>query len=331
LIKKKPASPVVMDRVPVGAEGVIVDGPEFASGAVWWAIQFQNMVTGWVEQRQLDSFGALQRAGNLPSIPPIIAYDLHYGPLDAQELDLCLPRKRAELVPAVVIIHGGGWAAGSKANGDALCSSFARSGIAATSIDYRLYSNTPPRNLWPSQLVDAQLAVRWLRAHAAQYEIDPARICAWGSSAGAHIAALLALTHATHPGDYAGLQAGQSSAVACAIDISGPTDLTDPNDPPSYRNRITDNSPSLESDASPLLHVSSECAPMLIVQGDQDPAVSPSQAISFYRALRKYAVPAQFWGYNGTHDLNGLSPIDRANVIMAIKAYVKSSTERVRP
>jgi acetyl esterase/lipase len=149
-----------------------------------------------------------------------------YGPDPAQQLDLCLPaNKQAAGSPAVVMIHGGYWTLGDKGADDPLCKGAAEQGIVAATIGYRL-ANTSEHNRWPAQLVDAQLAVRWLRSHAAEFGVDPSRICALGDSAGAHLAVFLAVLNHTVPGDYSGQLPNVSSRVTCAVDNFGPVDLS---------------------------------------------------------------------------------------------------------
>ena len=94
----------------------------------------------------------------------------------------------------------------------------ARSGFVAFSVDYRLFNGTV--NLWPAQLDDVQRAVRWIRANAAKYRVDPNRIGAFGHSAGAQLAALLGMEDTRDNSDPS--LAKYSSKVQAVVDVSGP-------------------------------------------------------------------------------------------------------------
>jgi len=88
-------------------------------------------------------------------------------------------------VPAVVVIRGGAWQQGNREGYGFIAAAFARAGIAAASIQYRIAREAP----FPAAVQDAKAAVRWLRANAAAYRINPAAISALGGSAGGHLAA----------------------------------------------------------------------------------------------------------------------------------------------
>ena len=108
---------------------------------------------------------------------------------EAQRLDLYLPPNAEPPLPLLVFIHGGAWMAGDKRNDYAagVVPLFVGEGYAVASINYRLSTEA----VFPAQLLDVKAAIRWLRANAAAYGIDPDRIAAAGESAGAHLAALL--------------------------------------------------------------------------------------------------------------------------------------------
>ncbi|MBO0881173.1 MAG: alpha/beta hydrolase, partial [Mycobacterium sp.] len=115
-----------------------------------------------------------------------------YGNADGVELslDLVLPQDKSAH-PAAVWLFGGGWSDGSRTNGVSYwCSLLAAHGIACAAVDYRLSGDAP----FPAQIHDVKAAIRWLRANAEAYQIDPDRIGIWGHSAGGHLAALAALT-----------------------------------------------------------------------------------------------------------------------------------------
>src|SRR6185437_13686151 len=134
-------------------------------------------------------------------------------------LDLYLPEQVEGRLPVVVWIHGGGWEAGSR--NDQIAVPLAAHGYAVASIDYRLSQVAK----FPAQIDDCKAAIRWLRAHARAYSLDPNHIGVWGASAGGHLVALLGTSGDVKEleGDEGNLD--QSSRVQAVCDFCGPTDL----------------------------------------------------------------------------------------------------------
>jgi acetyl esterase/lipase len=146
----------------------------------------------------------------------------------AEKLDVYQPAPRADgrPHPALVWIHGGGWTGGTKneARADNICRAAAKAGYVAVSIDYRLGDGA-----WPTNLFDCKNAVRFLRANAARYSVDPSRIAVAGGSAGGHLALMVALTAGAAELDPAGADTpypGVSDAVRCAVNMYGITNIT---------------------------------------------------------------------------------------------------------
>ncbi len=225
----------------------------------------------------------------------VVERDIAYGTADGQRLLLDLYRPKTPSAaphPAVVFVHGGGWAAGDKRDFADGAQGLARLGYVALSVNYRLADKG--RNPWPAQLDDVQRAVRWLRAHAAAYGVDPQRIGAIGHSAGGHLVACLATRETRDNGDPA--LAAYSSRATCAIDMSGPVDLVASDNPQAdgiianlLGGRNADR-PDLARDASPLLFVDAKSAPVLIVHGRKDELVAVRHAEQFEAALRNAGV-----------------------------------------
>lgn len=145
-----------------------------------------------------------------------------YGVNETLRLDLYDPGDTARARPALVLVHGGGFSRGDKAEPvyAAAARAFAGRGFVVASVNYRLRPDVYPG--YPVASVDAQhdvqAAVRWLRAHAAELRIDPARLAVTGHSAGA-ITALRVATNPHDPGDSG--TPGQSSAVSAVLAVSG--------------------------------------------------------------------------------------------------------------
>ena len=139
---------------------------------------------------------------------------------ERNRLDLYLPEKVKGRLPVVVWIHGGAWMEGSKDDCPAV--PFAAEGCAVASINYRLSQHA----IFPAQIQDCKAAIRWLRANADKYHLDPDHIGVWGASAGGHLVALLGTTAAVKEFEGRGGNLDQSSRVQCVLDWYGPSELT---------------------------------------------------------------------------------------------------------
>jgi acetyl esterase/lipase len=201
-----------------------------------------------------------------------------------QKLDLYIPEKPKG--PLLVYIHGGGWLGGDKGQVEGL--PLLHHGYCVASLNYR-FSN---QAIFPAQIEDCKAAIRWLRAHAAEYGYDPKRIGAWGGSAGGHLTALLATTGTTRDFDV-GENLEKSSAIRCGIDVFGPTDFpgyVPPNDSPMIQRTgkdsvlvqllggPVDEKLELARKASPVTWASKDSAPLYILHGTVDPLVPLEQS-----------------------------------------------------
>ncbi|HXR64306.1 MAG TPA: alpha/beta hydrolase [Ktedonobacteraceae bacterium] len=258
---------------------------------------------------------------------PAIQSNTAYGPLPDERLDLCKPRNAPGTHPGVVLIHGGGWQSGDKSFFHTMCKNLAAQGFVAATINYRL----APRYTWPAQLVDAQLAVRWLRMHASQVGLDPRRLCAWGQSAGGHLAVFLGTLATIHPGDEANLLADQSPAVSCVVDAFGPVDLTAPLGVSArplllglFGGVTLQNNRPLYRDASPIFDVSSHSSPTMIIQGTRDTLVLPGQSLELQHTLQQNHVFVEYRSYDGTHSYLGLSQQQVATIQSQAIAFLSA-------
>lgn len=226
------------------------------------------------------------------------------GPDRKEKLDLYLPADTApgQRRPALVWIHGGGWTGGTKneARAKNVCTTAAAAGYVAVSIDYRLGAGA-----WPTNLFDCKNAVRFLRANAVRYGVDPDRIAVAGGSAGGHLALMVALTTGKpglEPAGGATPYAGVSSAVRCVANFYGITNIltrreTDKQGNPSETRRtlagaISVHRATSESDpvlalSSPVTHVARNSPPMLTLHGRADATVDYLQAEELDRVARE--------------------------------------------
>lgn len=115
--------------------------------------------------------------------------DLAYGPVETQRLDLLLPAGPGPH-PVIIYLHGGGWSGGTRTDLSPDAAAMVDRGWAVATVDYAL----APAQTWPYPLYDAKRAVRWLRANANRFGLDPDMVIAWGSSAGGHLALMLGAT-----------------------------------------------------------------------------------------------------------------------------------------
>lgn len=221
------------------------------------------------------------------------------------KLDVLRPRVRSpQPVPAILHLHGGGWTMFSKwpvAN-----VFLARAGFVTLSVDYRL----APGVTFPAQLHDAKTAVRWVRAHAGELGVDPARIGVWGISAGGHLAGLLGTT--AHLPEWEGLDGGwpeQSSEVQAVGNVCGVMDFLDPafpSDPgpfPLFGAPLAE-CRDLALAASPVTYASAHSAPFLHLHGRRDVHVPISQARRMHAALTDGGAQSELVELDGDHFIN---------------------------
>ncbi len=225
---------------------------------------------------------------------------------ERQKLDLYVP-DTGENLPLVIWIHGGAWRGGDKKN--YIRMEYLKAGYAGASINYRLSQHA----IFPTQIEDVKAAVRWLRANAETYRLDPNLFAAWGSSAGGHLVAMLGTA-----GDVDEFEVGEnlevSSRVQAVVDYFGPTDFLQM-DAQSLPDGLVHDSPdSPESQlvggpiqkhkdrvarANPITYVSEDDSPFLIIHGDRDKLVPYQQSVLLKDALEKAGVPVTFYKVEG--------------------------------
>ncbi len=199
----------------------------------------------------------------------------------------------------MVLIHGGSFVTGSRAETSGIAADLAYAGYAAYSVDYRLFDRSTGGNAWPAGLDDVQRAVRWLRAHAAEQGINPDRIGALGHSTGGHLAAFLGI-RATRDNSDPEL-ANYASTVTCVVDLSGETDFSIPypnaSDTAIYAQLLggtADTPPSAEAyrDMSPITFVDESTVPFLIIHGAADRSVPVEHSRHMVAALHEAGIEA---------------------------------------
>jgi acetyl esterase/lipase len=216
--------------------------------------------------------------------------DLQYAVADGQvlKLDASVPDGQGPF-PVAILVHGGGWCDGDKAEvhvpprtllTDARFTWF--------SIDYRL----APQYRWPACIDDLRQAIRWVKAHAAEYKGDPGQIALIGYSAGGHLAT------------YAAVTADQDTRVQAVVGLAAPTDLEADCDrrgqvSPALQNlfgcgpEITDEVRAQLRATSPLNHLHAGLPPFLLIHGTEDQSVPYGQSVHFKSRLEELGVPCE--------------------------------------
>ena len=225
-----------------------------------------------------------------------------------QKLDLYLPAYVTGQVPLIVYIHGGAFKGGDKDRaaqpypqglaGRKTLVQVIPPGYVFASINYRLSGEAT----FPAQIHDCKAAIRWLRAHADEYHIDPARIGVWGASAGGHLAALLGTSGGNKELEGTGGNPQFSSSVQAVCDHFGPTNLVRmsemlgqidiENNESLYIGGPLKKNLEKANLANPITHIKEKTPPFLIIHGDSDVLVPSDQSRILYEALVKAKVTA---------------------------------------
>ena len=232
-------------------------------------------------------------AQNAVTVPPDVELirDVEFGQGGGRALKLHIIRPKnppAEPMPVVVYIHGGGWTAGSRDGGIGPSIRLARRGYFCASIEYRLSGEAK----FPAQIEDCKCAIRFLRAKAKEYHLDPDRIGVSGHSAGGHLAALVGTSARIKELEGSGGWPEFSSAVQAVCDLAGPADFPTWGDDahPAVRGLIgakVSEKPELAALASPVTHVQKTTPPFLIIHGDRDDVVPVKEGRAMHDALQK--------------------------------------------
>jgi len=242
-----------------------------------------------------SSAAAAEPAGDI-----VQEHNIVYGKGGSEDLtlDLARPAQTSGLVPGIVYVHGGGWRGGSRNSYRNEIQDAARRGYVAVTIDYRLTqpdAQGKAKYPFPAQLEDVKCAVRWLRANADKYHVDPKRIGATGESAGGHLVLLLAVTGDNKQFEGTGGNPDVSSQVQAVVNWFGPTDLArmygyNPGVDPLLTALVggtPQEHPEQYKAASPVTYVTKDACPVLTLHGTVDKLVPVDQASEFDAAMKK--------------------------------------------
>ncbi len=201
--------------------------------------------------------------------------------------------------PAILAVHGGGFRAGSRTGYIPLCIKAAQRGFVCATASYRL----SPGAQFPAPVEDVKAAVRYLRANAAKYDIDPTHIGATGGSAGGHLVLMLGLTANNKSFEGSGPNRDTSSAVQCVVNYYGPTDFTQSYAPgksvdaadvlPLFLGGDLEHNRKMHLIASPLFYVSPQAPPILSIHGTKDRYVAYEHSVWLTDKLKAAGADAE--------------------------------------
>lgn len=242
-----------------------------------------------------------------PQVELGVAYSTVGGPLT--QMDIYRPEGVSTgTTAAVLVVHGGSWMMGKREDMAPLCKAIAARGMLAATVSYRL----APKIKWPAMLDDCQTAVRYLRANASKYNIDPDKIGATGASAGGQISLLLGMieTRNTHPTEYP----TTSSRVAAVFDLFGPVDMSIDFKKVEFIFQLVLGKKRADAadeikNASPVNFIDQNTAPTFILQGKDDPLVPYTQSQLLESKLKAKHIPCELDLVEGmVHDVDVTKP-----------------------
>lgn len=203
----------------------------------------------------------------------VVQQNIQYDEHKSCVLDVAQPISEDNaLKPAIVIIHGGGWSAGDKRDAvyTNLLVDYAMKGYVTFSVNYRLVQEAE----FPACIEDVERSVQWVKAHAAEYGVDPSRVGCFGHSAGGHLSLML----------------GVKGLVTCAVGGAPPTEIGNPNIPWSKHEEWW-----------PIGYIKKETSPILILQGSEDPIVRPVLTDDFVEKMHKVGNKVEYIKSRGQH------------------------------
>ena len=253
--------------------------------------------------------------------------DIQYGTGGERklQLDLYLPKGRTKATPAIIFIHGGAWKSGKRSDMKFYCVKFAEKGYVTATVTYRLMDEA----LFPAPVQDVKCAVRWLRANAAKYMVDPEHMVASGNSAGGHLSMMIG--YSDDPSlEGSGGNNGVSSHVSAVVNFYGPTDLA--TDFAKQQGIVMefvggktfDEAPDVYNLASPLFHLTQDDPPTLIFHGTIDSTVPIVQADKLADKLKELGIDYVYERYDGwPHTMDLAEAVNRRCVYQMEQFFKK--------
>jgi len=287
-----------------------------------------GILTGWITMIDIDA--------PIP-IPEGVKFikDIEYGKVGdrALLLDLYVPKGLSSPVPGLIFIHGGGWAGGDRKDYRYYAVRYAKRGYVVASISYRLVKEAT----FPACIQDAKCAVRWMRANAKTYHVDPKRIAAIGGSAGGHLSMMLGYSANVPELEGDGGHAETSSAVQAVVNLYGPVDLTVPvaRKHPTvlafFGGKTYDEARAHYELASPITHLDKADPPTLILHGTIDELVPIEQADTLAKKLKKLGIPYVYDRLEGYPHMMDLAREVNVRCQWFINRFLEKHLQAVRP
>ncbi|RKD17147.1 esterase [Pelobium manganitolerans] len=243
----------------------------------------------------------------------LVKKDLVYSDLNGRKLlvDVYCPQNRKQKYPGVVLIFGGGWRSGDKSQMEAMGRVLAAKGYVAFAPEYRLSLEA----IYPAAVYDLKQAVRWMRLHHKEFNLDVSKIASLGTSAGGQLAALLGTTNHDERFEADDSSSGASSAIQAIVDIDGTLAF---HHPESVEGKAASwwfggdyqQKPELWEDAAPLNHVDKNTAPILFVNSSlprfhagRDDMVAKLDSLQIYSQVKEFPdTPHPFWFFHPWFD-----------------------------
>lgn len=248
------------------------------------------------------------------------------------QLDLYTPEGLSEPAPGLIFIHGGGWRSGKRQDYALYTSRFARHGYVVATVSYRLRE----AGYFPNSVEDVKAAVRWMRANAAEINVDPDRIAAIGGSAGGHLAMMLGYTSDVPELEGSGGNPGVSSAVQAVVNIYGPVDFSvyperDHRLVTTYLQGRYEERTEIYELASPITHVDPSDPPTLIIHGTLDTLVPVTQSDLLAEKFQELGMAYWYDRIDGwPHAMDVANPVN-ARVEQVAVAFLQEVFETAAP
>ena len=244
----------------------------------------------------------------------VLEKDIEYGNADGHPLQLDLYRsaKLTRPVPALLFIHGGAWKSGKRQDYHVYTAAYAKKGYVVATASYRLSGQAP----YPAAVQDCKCAVRWLRANAKRYNIDPDKIAAVGGSAGGHLSMMLGYSDDPALEGDSGHE-GVSSRVSAVVNIYGVYDMTTRIAKESdavkqfLQDKAFEEAPELYRQSSPMVHLDKNDPPTLILHGTIDETVPVAQSDRLAAHLKQLKIPHAYGRLDGwPHTMDLAKPVN---------------------
>lgn len=267
-------------------------------------------------EKEIENFPFIKIAHAKFTSELAVEYNVVYQTLENRKLhlDIFYPRDQMNFIPAVILVHGGGWRSGDKSQQVSMAVEIAKAGFVTVTVEYRLSQEAK----YPAAIHDLKAAIRWLKANAEKYFVDSNIIAVLGCSSGGHLAAMLGVTNNNLKFEGSGEHLDHSSFVQAIIDIDGILDFTHPaesgkdSDPmkPSvgklWLGYSYKENPNIWEEASPIRYADKNSSPFLFINSSierfhagRDSLINLLTAGKIYSEIHTYPdTPHTFWFFH---------------------------------